>query len=152
MEEKVIYFAYGSNMSKSRLEERIGSCRSLGVFALKGYGLSFNAGGKTQSWANLIDDDNQQVIGVVYEINRRQLDILDCYEGCNNPKYYVRMVDIYDEENKIPLHFYISFINRENFEKPVTETYMNFLIKGAEENNLIEYANYFREILKNHSL
>ena len=39
---KVKYFAYGSNMDKTRMEERVGSCSTPQPARLKGYKLVFN--------------------------------------------------------------------------------------------------------------
>lgn len=43
------YFAYGSNMSRSRLRERAPSAEALGCFALNGYDLGFHKSGKDGS-------------------------------------------------------------------------------------------------------
>lgn len=143
--EKFYYFAYGSNMSYERLYKRIGKCKKIGNYNLEGYELTFNYGNEKESFANLKENEQKSVEGVVYEITLKQLHLLDYYEGNNNPNYYYRMCDIY--KNKA-LHFYISFNTRKEFLKPISIVYYKYLLEGCIENNLHNYKKYLQTISK----
>ncbi len=78
------YFAYGSNMTLNRLKVRTPSAYQLGVFALKGHTLKFHKIGKDGSAkcnAHLTGFDIDVVQGVVFEIDRSEVAILDRIEG-----------------------------------------------------------------------
>lgn len=143
--EKFYYFAYGSNMSYKRLYERVGKCKKIGNHTLEGYELTFNYGNDKESFANLKENENSTIEGVVYELTLKQLQLLDYYEGNNNPNYYYRMCDIYKNR---ALHFYISFNTRKVFEKPISFNYYNHLLAGCVENNLTTYKKYLEKITK----
>lgn len=140
---KVYYFAYGSNMSLERIKKRIGYCKKISNYNLEGYKLQFNYGNSEFSFANLIESENDKVEGIVYQITLEQLFLLDYSEGCGNPNYYNRMVDLF--KNK-PLHFYISFNIRENLIKPLSKDYYDTLVIGANENNLVNYLKLLNNI------
>jgi cation transport regulator ChaC len=62
------YFAYGSNLSKEQMEERIGSSREARVAWLTGYRLVFNKRSKKDGTgkANIVPAAGATVWGVVY--------------------------------------------------------------------------------------
>lgn len=144
---KVYYFAYGSNMSLDRITKRIGYCKRIGKYELEGYKLSFNYGNENYTFANLIEDSNSSTEGVVYEITREQLELLDYSEGRSNPSYYQRMIDLFKGK---PLHFYISFNIRNEFEKPISEDYFNSLLDGVNENDLLNYKSLLLNTTQSH--
>ena len=85
------YFAYGSNMSPSRLGERgvQASARRWGV--LEGWRLVFDKRAyrdPTEAYANLVPDSSSQVEGVLYALDAAGLAALDDREGA--PKHYTR--------------------------------------------------------------
>lgn len=131
---KVYYFAYGSNMSIDRLEERVGRVRRIGVRELKGFELKFNYGNFFESFANLVLNANKSVTGILYEITENQLEILDYFEGAHMPHlcYYRLATTI----NGLKCYCYISFNIRKEFKKPVRYSYLRHIIQGYKENNL----------------
>ena len=62
------YFAYGSNMSRARLQERVPEARSLGRAQLPGFGLRWNKPGRDDSGkANIVPAEAEIVWGVLYD-------------------------------------------------------------------------------------
>ncbi|PRP96754.1 hypothetical protein ENSA5_35280 [Enhygromyxa salina] len=68
------YFAYGSNMSRARLEQRVGPTLVLGPARLEGYRHRFSKLGTDGSGKGNIELHlGESVWGVVYELDDRQL-------------------------------------------------------------------------------
>lgn len=87
----VIYFAYGSNMLRERLEARVGEARRIGPAHLTGFRLSFgkrsvDGSGKCTI---IVDQASSAVWGVAYELTDRQKRLMDEFEG---PGYSVAPV------------------------------------------------------------
>ena len=134
-EKRVLYFAYGSNLSSKRIRARLGKTINLGTYRLQGYRLLFDCGTRETSFANIIEDLNSYVEGVIYEMDYWQLKELDWYEGL----YHREKIDL--REGILmgrKLHFYISYLRRADFYRPLTQSYFSALITGARENNLQE--------------
>jgi hypothetical protein len=84
MMEPLRYFAYGSNMSGPRLAARIDSMRKLAVARLDGHRLCFHkvsTDGSAKCNVHPSTHPDHHVIGVLFEIDRRERPILDRYEG-----------------------------------------------------------------------
>ncbi|MCG6872078.1 MAG: gamma-glutamylcyclotransferase [Gammaproteobacteria bacterium] len=78
------YFAYGSNMLRARIEERLGHCEPLGQATLPGHRLAFHkrgADGSAKCDAHFTGRPQHQVIGVLYAVDSGQLERLDEFEG-----------------------------------------------------------------------
>ena len=87
--KKVLYFAYGSNLSESRLVNRVGNVKVVGNFALHGYDLTFNASNGYSSYANITKVKySSYVEGVLYDLTNRQFELLDRYEGLYSRYYF----------------------------------------------------------------
>ena len=124
----IIYFAYGSNMSAVRMKQRLGWDARRRVATLKDFQLVFDqAGFNDPSWspANIRSDQGGLVEGIVYEVEEKDLKILDGYE-----KYYQRLeVKVMAaQEKKLDAVTYLS--KKSRGEKPPTQEYLNFLLEG----------------------
>lgn len=77
------YFAYGSNMSVRRLQQRTPSAKLLGVAILDAHVLAFNKHSLIDGSAKctIARSSSDCVYGVLYRINTSELEILDSYEG-----------------------------------------------------------------------
>lgn len=90
MNKHVYYFAYGSNMNHKQMKNRVGDLGSIeivGAFYLNGYDVVLNkkGGKKDVCYANLqIGNSDSCSLGIVYKLNRMQLDRLSEYEGGYN--------------------------------------------------------------------
>ncbi len=78
------YFAYGSNMSVSRLRKRVPSAEALGCFALNGYDLRFHKSstdGSAKCDAYLTENTDDIIYGVLFKIDPKEKPALDRAEG-----------------------------------------------------------------------
>ena len=78
------YFAYGSNMLRRRLQERVASAVPLGVARLDGYSLRWHKRSKDGSGkcdAYRTDDAADCIWGVLYEMDASDKPVLDGIEG-----------------------------------------------------------------------
>ena len=85
----ILYFAYGSNMSAARMKQRLGWDAPRRAATLRDFQLVFDqAGFIDPSWspANIRSEQGGLVEGMVYEVEEKDLKILDGYE-----KYYQRL-------------------------------------------------------------
>jgi len=81
MQSESFYFAYGSNMSSTRLRERVPGARSLGAARLLDMRLCFNKLGRDGSGkANLVAAPGSIGWGVVFAIAQPDFSVLDRFE------------------------------------------------------------------------
>ena len=75
----MLYFAYGSNMNWPQMQRRCPSARFITVARLKDYRLGFPVKSKSRGCgaAGALPESGQTVWGVVYEINEREIEMLD---------------------------------------------------------------------------
>ncbi len=87
------YFAYGSNMSSTRLTSRVGALRIVGVARLQGFQHRFNKRGNDgTAKGNVEVCADSSVVGVAYELEEAQLAILDAIEaGYRRDRLQVRL-------------------------------------------------------------
>jgi len=136
-----IIFQYGSNMSKQRIEQRVGSIIDLGRHDLKGYSLVFDVFSVNNNCgvANIIADETGLVIGRLFELTKEQLVKLDVFEGIKQGQYKKCKVGDFQTYVSIPKtskHFLPS------------DEYLNFIITGLEE---IEAPNSYKDTIKKQS-
>ena len=85
MNDRTLYFAYGSNMAIERLRARVPSVELICVAALVGHTLKFHkpskkdGSGKCDAAYTGNSEDN--VLGALYSIQTNQLPELDRFEG-----------------------------------------------------------------------
>ena len=78
----VLYFAYGSNMSRARLESRVGPVEVIGPGQLCGYRHAFSKLGRDGTGkGNVHLHPGDTVYGALYRINARRVVDLDRIEG-----------------------------------------------------------------------
>src|SRR6187551_384352 len=78
--ERILYFAYGSNMAPQRLQARVPSATVVGVAVLRGYQLKFHKSGKDGSAkcdASRSDSMEHEMHGVLYSMLKSELPVLD---------------------------------------------------------------------------
>lgn len=75
------YFAYGSNMSRARLEKRVGEVVVAGWATLQGYRHAFSKRGNDGSGKGNIEvHEPSNVHGVLYQLDAAQLETLHGFE------------------------------------------------------------------------
>lgn len=91
LKDTLFYFAYGSNVNITRLNERIGRVISFETFILPDYKLTFDAGlnSSQTSFANIVKSKRNSVEGILYQIVPEQASMLDRYELLYERKYFI---------------------------------------------------------------
>ena len=136
----MLYFSYGSNMSKKRIVDRVPSATVVGVAMLKSHELRFHKVSKKDGSAKCdilkTVTPDKQVVGVVFDIDEKEKDALDRKEGlCYG--YEQKNVEVVTAEGeKIKVFTYIA-TNTDEKLKPY-HWYKEHVIRGAKENNLPE--------------
>lgn len=149
----MLYFAYGSNMLKSRLENqrnrttpKIGSVVDLGAAKLEGYKIIFNklgtfdGSGKT----NIVQDAGSIVWGVIFELTDDQILRLDRVETAG---YRRDSVAVNANGGQIDVATYFANIDYTREGLLPTSDYLGFLIDGAKEHSFPEDYTSFLENL-----
>ncbi|WOH36377.1 gamma-glutamylcyclotransferase family protein [Thalassotalea fonticola] len=135
------YFAYGSNMSLNRLQERVPSARKLEIVTLKNHQLRFHmssidGSGKCDSFQTNNHEDI--VIGALFEINKNEKWVLDRAESLGFG-YEEKLVFVENSsgESFEALTYYAIKIDASL--KPYS-WYLNHVIIGAKETEVpIDY-------------
>jgi len=97
------YFAYGSNMSLARLQDRVPSAQRLGMFCLRKHQLAFHKSSKDGSGkcdAYFTDDTEHSIFGALFEINEKEKKDLDRAEGLGYG-YDQKLVQVEDVDGKV---------------------------------------------------
>jgi gamma-glutamylcyclotransferase (GGCT)/AIG2-like uncharacterized protein YtfP len=144
----VYYFAYGSNMSRSRLRHRLPSARSVGIARLTEHQLRFHkvghCDGSAKCDAYLTGDSGHQVIGVLYQISLEEKPCLDEVEGVGDGYEEKRVAVETDEGDIIEVFTYHATLINPDI-KPY-DWYRQHVLIGAREHDLPE--TYIDEILR----
>ena len=127
LDQSVLMFAFGSNMTKPRLAERIGRCEIVGTYELQDFKLTFDVGSHISSYANVRPCPGDWCEGVIYELTYGQLRILDRYEAL-----YQREHVMYEGRR---LHFYRSHF-RPNQWSHLSREYYSLVKLGCLEHKL----------------
>lgn len=141
------YFAYGSNMSASRLQERVPSAKRIGFYLLKEHDLRFHkiskkdGSGKCDAYFTRRHDDT--VIGTLFEISPDEKISLDKAEGLGvgYEKKEVTLQSQAGDEVKA-VTYYATKIDKSL--NPYS-WYLNHVLVGAKESELpTEYIEKIR--------
>ncbi len=136
------YFAYGSNMNRDRMKERIGHIPQFQSAILKYYRLMFNktslkADNEDIGFANIVETKNESDIveGLLYNFTEDDFDKLDVYEGVKDGHYYKATVQVItnnrkDKGKQVEAITYISNRTKEGLKPP--QWYLNHLLKGKD--------------------
>jgi len=137
------YFAYGSNMSIIRLRERVPSAEKLGTFTLNNHALRFHKASEDGSGkcdAYQIQNSNDFVIGVVFNINAADKPTLDKAEGLGYG-YQIKTVSVQNTHGQVITAFTYYAIQIDPTLKPYS-WYLNHVVIGAKQANLpAQYLN-----------
>ncbi len=144
------YFAYGSNLSINRKEDRTGAIRRAEVVVLKNYRLAFNkhAASGNQVYANIMPAAGEETTGVAYLCNPTAFAKLDRHEGVSGGHYLQQNVTVVTQSGE-PLEAiaYIAGPDHLVEEQPPSETYLGHILQGAEDHGLpVEYIEKIKRI------
>ncbi len=148
--DKVWYFAFGANMHDSAFRERRGMRPSeWRAGRANGYRLRFNLDGRPlgkAAPANIVEDQEAEVWGVLYRISRADLVYLDATEGVPGRRYRQLWFAAEDAEGRaLDAVTYIADGNAEDG-KPSLR-YITLLREGAAAHGLpAPYLDYLNRV------
>lgn len=137
---RVLYFAYGSNMSTDRLRARIHETIVVGTGVLENYTFACDKASQDGSGkGNIHKLEGSRVWGVLFDISANSLYDLDRIES----GYERIKVRILTRDGEVDAVTYLS----ENLtDEPPYDTYMKYIIDGAKEHQLPE--EYFQMLVR----
>ncbi len=140
---RVLYFAYGSNMSEEQLWQRISTVKFYGIGYIKDTRMICNKRSKDGSGkANILRSPGDVTWGVLYEIDESMLKRLDEFER----GYNRQLVEIYTEKD---LHVTAeTYTSNTLTEHPVSyDWYKELILHGADEHKLPQsYREYLARL------
>ncbi len=141
------YFAYGSNMCRTRLEERVGPVEVLGTARAVGWRFALNKHSENGSAkANLMADATSSAWGVIYRLPPGGFEILDRFE----PNY--QRVELAAENGSpAPLTAWTYTSDWLTFDCRATAAYRQYLVDGALEHGLPGEVVRYLKALRIHS-
>lgn len=140
---KVLYFAYGSNMSTERLRQRVPSAKPICKARLNNKRVVFNKRSTDGSGkANLSDSIGDETWGVLFEVDATDINKLDNIEGgYKRTSLQTQTV----EGNNITAEVYIS--NKLTNDPVAYDWYKELILTGAKEHNLPKsYLAYLEQL------
>ena len=145
----VWYFAYGSNLSKGRKQERTGLIRCSHRVRLTGYRLAFNKKAtKGSVYANIVRKEESEVWGVIYLCNPEAMATLDRLEGVMGGHYERVLVAVeLDDGTPQSAEAYVAGSKYIGSDENPSDEYLNHVITGANEHGLPpEYIESIRRL------
>lgn len=145
----MLYFAYGSNMSTSRLKARIPLASLIGPGYLPGYRLLFHKvsirDGSGKCNASFTGDQADAVFGILYDFSEPDIMTLDAIEGVGQG-YEAKILNIkHKEEGWVKAQTYIA--TRIDTSLQPLHWYKEHVLRGANEHDLPrEYIKYIENI------
>ncbi|MFV8820015.1 gamma-glutamylcyclotransferase family protein [Haliea sp. E17] len=132
------YFAYGSNMSLPRLQQRIPGARRIGAGVLPGHLLRFHklskVDGSGKCDALLTGNHGDRVFGVLYQLPDGAKDVLDAVEGLGYG-YLDKIVSVRDRRGSAVAAFTYYATNIDPSLRPYS-WYLYHLVYGARDAGL----------------
>lgn len=143
----MFYFAYGSNLSQEQMRQRCHDSRLVGRGCLEGYRLDFThystkRGGGT---ADVVECQNEEVWGLVYEISAKDRNYLDSKEA--RADIYTRFqTNINTDKSRISDVWVYKVVQKESFVPPTRE-YLQIIKDAAAKFDFPEkYRKYLDTI------
>ncbi len=127
------YFAYGSNLSVEQMERRCANARVVGVGCLRDHQLRFNrySNGLGGGVADVVPAYGEHVWGVVYDITKEDLRVLNRYEGY--PEHYGRFEGEVTTASGDTISAWVyTVVNKDEFIAP-SKDYMHIIQRAARE-------------------
>lgn len=133
--ERIVYFAYGSNLHPGWLARRVPSARALGKAVLPDHGLAFRKRGRDGSAKSDAAHQPGAVLpGAVYEMDHEHLGLLGAAEGG-----YARL-EVTVETSRGPQTAFAYFARKEHHVRHLVpwDWYVGLILTGARLHGLAE--------------
>jgi gamma-glutamylcyclotransferase (GGCT)/AIG2-like uncharacterized protein YtfP len=127
----MLYFAYGSNMSRGPMRTRCPTAQEAGRAVLPGYRFVIMANG----YASVVPAAGQDVHGLLWRIGPRDLAALDDYEDIAGGLYRQAMLPVFQDGGSTEALVYLGCETREG--RP-SAAYMALVVDAARECGLPE--------------
>ena len=135
-QDRVWYFAYGSNMDVARMLTRNAPFTRRTKGRLGGHRLVFNKMSDSNpgfGFANIIPEQGYDVMGVLYEVNAAGLLQLDKYEGVRGGHYFRCQISVsMDDGTTVEATVYLAHPNKVEDGLLPTASYMDHLYRGLD--------------------
>ena len=143
----MLYFGYGSNMPRARIEERLGPCERLGAASLPGWRLAFHkrgADGSGKCDAVRTNRPDDRLWGALDRLTEDQMEALDGIEQ----GYDRRVVEVRFGEGFRSAGLYVAREDRIDPELRPYHWYKELVLAGARELDLpADYVASIEEVV-----
>ncbi len=130
------YFAYGSNMNKSRMVERNVNFTRRIKGSVNDHRLVFNKIADSNpgyGYANIMPVQGKSVMGILYDVNEAGLMELDKREGVNMGHYFRSQITVFlDDGTSVEAIVYLAHPDKIKDGLLPTKAYMEHLYKGID--------------------
>ena len=137
MSKKQLYIAYGSNINLEQMAYRCPHSKVVGTSEIKGYELEF------RSVATIVPNKGASVPVLIWELDDRDLPILNRYEGW--PRLYRQKKMPFEMDGKS--YEGMAYLMNHGIISPPSQQYYNTILQGYRENGLDE--SYLETALEN---
>lgn len=130
MIDSILYFAYGANMCRDELTNRVGAPEFVGIGKLHDYRLVFNRPGSFRPGgvASIVPVEDSYVYGIVWRLNEQQIMTLDAIENMAAYGRHQRVVEV--DGHLQECHCYITY-PKGDFTP--SRAYLDLILKAARE-------------------
>ncbi len=137
MSKKQLYIAYGSNINLEQMAYRCPHSKVVGVSEIKNFELEF------RGVATIVPKENMKVPVLIWELDERDLPVLNRYEGC--PSFYRQEKMSFELDGKT--YKGMAYLMNRGTISPPSPQYYNTILQGYRENSLDE--SYLETALEN---
>ena len=125
----MLYFAYGSNMSREPMRQRCPGARVLGRATLREHRFVIMANG----YASVVPSPGDDVHGVLWRVTPRDLAALDAYENIAGGLYRRVMLSVIHNSATVAAITYLGCVKREGHPR---KGYLELVIESGREAGL----------------
>ena len=150
LSQTIYYFAFGSNLNHYRLHQRVGDYEHIGVGFLPDHQLVFNkCGGDGSGKCTVIENIGHKVWGAICQLDLKQKDKLDYYEGVGHGYDAVFKNIVMQDQNMDALLYQAQLDAMDDGLAPF-HWYKEFVLSGAKyhqlPNHYIGYLQQFESV------
>lgn len=122
----MLYFAYGSNMSRALMRRHCPGCEEIGTAALAGYRFIITIDG----YASIVPHPGGTVHGVLWRLRSRDLAVLNAYESLDSGLYFTTTLPVLSGAQRVAAMIYIARDRVMGRPKP---GYLDVVVDAARE-------------------